>query len=115
MCEHLTIRAGSGIFHVYSIQWLLSTVPCRYELVKTRAVFVVLKLAKCGREYTANCIVYTHVFLVIQGPYTESASVDCTESDSVVRGVLSLIIILIIGGSALGFTILILKLQSEKQ
>ena len=41
-CEHLTIRAGSGIFHVYSIQWLLSTEPCCCELVKTRAVFVVL-------------------------------------------------------------------------
>ena len=39
-------------------------------------------------------------------------------SASVVGGVLSLIIILIIGGSALGFTILILKikkLKSEKQ
>ena len=41
-----------------------------------------------------------------------------TESASVVGGILSLIIILIIGGSALGFTILILKIKkltSEKQ
>ena len=59
--------------------------------------------------------------------YTSVASIDKlwlifsamqTQSASVVGGVLSLIIILIIGGSALGFTILILKnrkLMSEKQ
>ena len=38
----------------------------------------------------------------------------CTVLPSVVGGVLSLVIILIIGGSALGFTILILKIKKLK-
>ena len=107
------------IFHVYSIQWSLSTEPCRYELVKTRAVFCCcsvdsLKLAVLARVYRKLQTVLL-VISDVQGPFTESTSADCTESVSVVGGVLSLIIILIIGGSALGFILKNRKLKSEKQ
>ena len=99
---------------------------CRLNLVVMNLRKLGLFLFFCGLSKTSKVLAKVYwklqtpntptlyscfcCFSDVQGPYTESASV--------VGGVLSLIIILIIGGSALGFTILILKikkLKSEKQ
>ena len=69
-----------------------------------------LKLAKCWRKYTAK--IYNTPTSVASGLVDFSAMQ--TQSASVVGAVLSLVIILIIGGSALGFTILILKIKKLK-
>ena len=71
---------------------------------------VVSKVAKWARVYITKDI---PIHLPSTNDFFSALQAHCTELASVV-GVLSLVIIVIIGGSALGFTILIIKNRKLK-